>query len=303
VQEEEIELIDILRVLWKRKSLIVFGTLLCTVFAAGVGFLLPRVYEVTAIIEPGKRPISDQNGQIVDEKVVESPETIKETVVGGAYNEEIRNSLEIDFDPKIEVSIPKNTSLIEISLESSNPAQASAILEEMVSRIADEIQTKLEIEKKQVENEIRLARIEHQTKIEKIKLLDSQMTEIKGTIQALKIDREKAMGSRPNDAMSVLLYSNEIQNNQIYLNDLQEKDKNLGEQVRQSEIKVENLQQKLLNIKGTKVHKAPTIPEKPVKPKKILIAALAFMLGLMGSTMLAFLLEYLKQAKPVKEDE
>jgi capsular polysaccharide biosynthesis protein len=303
VQEEEIELIDILRVLWKRKSLIVLGTLFCTVIAAGVGFLLPKVYEVTAIIEPGKRPISDQNGQIVNEKVVESPETIKETVVGGAYNEAIRNSLEIDFDPKIEVSIPKNTSLIEISLESSNPAQASAVLEELVSRITEEIQTKLEIEKKQVENEIRLARIEHQTNIEKIKLLGGQIAETKGTIQALKVDREKAMGSRPNDAMSVLLYSNEIQNNQIYLNDLQERYKNFEEQVRQSEIKVENLQQKLVNIKGTKVHKAPTIPEKPVKPKKILIAALAFMLGLMGTTMLAFLLEYLKQAKPVKEDE
>jgi LPS O-antigen subunit length determinant protein (WzzB/FepE family) len=53
MQEEEIELIDIFRILWKRRKLILLGTLLLTIGAAGISLLLPKVYEVSTI-EPAR---------------------------------------------------------------------------------------------------------------------------------------------------------------------------------------------------------------------------------------------------------
>ncbi|NOQ51057.1 MAG: hypothetical protein GQ578_02400, partial [Desulfuromonadaceae bacterium] len=45
------------------------------------------------------------------------------------------------------------------------------------------------------------------------------------------------------------------------------------------------------------INKPPTIPEKPIKPKKTLIVALAAMLGLMGGVMLAFFAEFMVKVR------
>jgi capsular polysaccharide biosynthesis protein len=298
MQEEEIELIDIFRILWKRRKLILLGTLFLTIGAAGISLLLPKVYEVSTIIEPGIRPIADVNGQIVNEMPVVTPEALREGILGGAYDARIQKKLNIapkDY-PKIRVVTPKNTLLVKISIESSKPEQALAILNELVSLVGSDIQEKLESEKSKIGNEIKLTQIYDQSLVEKIKLVEKQTTAVTAKMQDLEKNRERSMASRTTDAMSVLLYSNEIQNQQIYLNGLQEKLKNLETEAQGSSVRIDNLRLKLSLIKSTSLTKPPSIPDKPVKPKKPLIVALAFMVGLMGSMLLVFLLEYFERA-------
>jgi len=198
--------------------------------------------------------------------------------------------------PKIRVVTPKNTLLVKISIESSNPEQALAILNELVSQVGSDIQEKLESEKNKIAGEIKLAQINDHSLVEKIKLVEKQLTVITAKMQDLEKNRQKSLGSRSTDAMSVLLYSNEIQNQQIYLNSLQEKLKDFEVEALESVVKTDNLRLKLSLIKGTKLTKPPTIPENPVKPKKSLIVAMAFMLSLIGTMLLAFFLEYLERA-------
>jgi capsular polysaccharide biosynthesis protein len=298
MQEDEIELIDIFRILWKRRKLILLGTLLLTIGAAGICLLLPKVYEVSTIIEPGIRPIADVNGQIVNEMPVITPEALKESILGGAYDGRIQKKLNIasqDY-PNIKVVTPKNTLLVKISIESSKPEQALAILNELVSQAGSDIQEKLESEKNKIAGEIKLAQINDHSLVEKIKLVEKQLTVITVKMQDLEKNRQKSLALRSTDAMSVLLYSNEIQNQQIYLNSLQEKLKDFEAEALESVVKTDNLRLKLSLIKGTSLTKPPSIPEKPIKPKKPLIVALAFSLGLMGSMLLVFLLEYFERA-------
>lgn len=298
MQEEEIELIDIFRILWKRRKLILVGTLLLTIGAAGISLLLPKVYEVSTLLEPGIRPIADANGQIISEMPVVTPDALRENILGGAYDARIQKKLNIapkDY-PKIKVVTPKNTLLVKISIESSKPEQALAILNELVSLAGSDIQEKLESEKSKIGNEIKLTQIYDQSLVEKIKLVEKQTTAVTAKMQDLEKNRERSMASRTTDAMSVLLYSNEIQNQQIYLNGLQEKLKNLETEAQGSSVRIDNLRLKLSLIKSTSLTKPPSIPDKPVKPKKALIVALAFCLGLMGTMLLAFLLEYFERA-------
>jgi capsular polysaccharide biosynthesis protein len=298
MQEEEIELIDIFRILWKRRKLILLGTFFLTIGAAGISLLLPKVYEVSTIIEPAIRPISDDNGQLINEMPVVTPDALRESILGGAYDGRIQKKLNItstDY-PKIRVVTPKNTLLVKITIESSKPEQALAILNELVSQAGNDIQEKLESEKNKVENEIRLAQINDHSLVEKIKLFEKQLTIITSKMQDLEKNRQKSLASRPTDAMSVLLYSNEIQNQQIYLNSLQEKLKNVEVDALESVVKTDNLRLKLSLIKSTSLTKPPSIPEKPVKPKKALIVALVFSLGLIGTMLLAFLQEYFERA-------
>ncbi len=302
VQTDEIELIDIVRVLWKRRQLIVLGTLLLILGAVGVSFILPKVYEVSTIIEPGIRPIADANGQIVNEMPVVSPEALKETISGGAYDGPIQKKLNIaakDY-PTIQVSTAKNTTLVKVVIESSDPGKAVAVLNELLIQVSADIQGKLENEKSKIENEIELARISDQSLNEKITLIERQVADTSTKIQELEKDRQKSMATRSSDAMSVLLYSNEIQNQQIYLNSLQEKLKDLKTATLTAVVRLDNLREKLGLVKSTRVIKPPTVPEKPSKPKSTLIVALVGVLGMMGSMMMAFLLEYFERSGGVR---
>jgi LPS O-antigen subunit length determinant protein (WzzB/FepE family) len=114
---------------------------------------------------------------------------------------------------------------------------------------------------------------------EKLKLTNTQLLDIVEKINYLENSRKKAISSSRTDAMSVLLYSNEIQNQQIYLNDLQEKFKNFETEVLGADVRIDNLRLKLTQLKGTNLVKPPTIPESPVKPNKKVIVALAFILA------------------------
>jgi capsular polysaccharide biosynthesis protein len=301
VAADEIELIHLLRIFWKRRNLIVFGTLVAVIAAAGITFLLPKIYEVSAILEPGTRPISNEKGQIIDEKNVVSPESLKVSILGGAYDQTIRENLNIPADkfPKFKVTTPQQTNLVKITIESSHPDEALVALRELVEVVATGIQEKLEVEKGQVGNEIKLALIEEEGLAKRIELIETQIGETRGKIGALLNDRQKSMARNPSDAMSVLLYSNEIQNQQIYLNDLQERLREFQTTAEGSGIRLENLQLKMASIKSTRLAKSPAISPKHIRPKKSLIIAMALVLSAMLMTMAAFFLEYLERHRIV----
>ena len=51
-EEDEISLIDLLRVVWKWKWLIIGGTLICAIVAVIISLQVPKVYRVTMLIGP-----------------------------------------------------------------------------------------------------------------------------------------------------------------------------------------------------------------------------------------------------------
>ena len=51
--EDEIELIDLLRVVWKWKYLIIGGTLVCAIAAMVISLVMPKIYRIETIIRPG----------------------------------------------------------------------------------------------------------------------------------------------------------------------------------------------------------------------------------------------------------
>lgn len=301
MQEQEIELIDLVRILGKRRKLILLGTLVLTLAAAGISLLLPKVYEVSAIIEPGKMIDLGKTG--VDRAIV-GPEEIKENVLGEAYDNNVRKKLNLsptDYPKKFKVIVPKETSLVKISIETANPQQGSMILEELMNQITAAVKEKVNVEKQKMNNDVQLEEINNNSLMERISLTSNQVEDIAGKIKDLEASRKKAMASSRSDALSALLYSNEIQNQQIYLNDLQEKLKQLEAEALGADLRIDNLRLTMSQLIATNLVKPPTVSERPVKPKKSLIVALAFMLGLLGTTLLAFLLEYFERAGSGRE--
>lgn len=288
--EDEIDLIDILRILWERKVMIITFALLLAIAAGVAVMLLPPVYQITAIVEPAK----DAEG-----KSVEMPESIRENILGGAYDGQLieKNNLSVGDYPDWRVQIPKGTTLLKISLESAKPDLAVSLLNDLLTLISTRLEGRLQVGKQGIENEIKLTKIMHKSQLESIKLLTAQTRETAGKIGELETARKNALASRSSDAMSVLLYSNEIQSQQIYLNNLQLKLQQAGQDVDVSTIAVDNARLKLTQIKSTNINKAPSVPPKPVRPKKALIVVLGGILGLVGGVVLAFCVEFVGKVR------
>jgi LPS O-antigen subunit length determinant protein (WzzB/FepE family) len=296
--DDEISLIDIFKVLYKRKIFILLVTLVCTFVALGVSLLLPRVYEVVAIVSPATRPVTDDKGQVIEEHQIATPLSMKEAIQNGAYQQEIIKKLQIkemDF-PMIVASVPKETNLLKMAIKTDKPEIAVAVENELIGLIASEQDLKLQVELQQIDQQLTLHSINKENILANLNLYLRQLKESKEKIEALSNARKNKMTNADN-AVAVLLYSNEIQANQLYLNDLEVKIQQLNAQLATHNTVRDKLMLKKSLVKNLEVVKVPTIPQKPVSPKKSLITVLGFLLGLIGSIVTAFLLEFLQNAK------
>jgi uncharacterized protein involved in exopolysaccharide biosynthesis len=266
--------------------------------AIGVSLLLPRVYEVVAIVSPATRPVTDAQGQVIEELMIATPLSMKEAIQGGAYDQNLISKLQIaekDF-PKIAVSVPKDTNLVKISVKTDRPEVAVALENELINLMSSQQSEKLQFEQESIESQLKLHIINLQTKKVRLDLFNKQLKESKDKIDSLEKDRQDKM-SKAENAVAVLLYSNEIKTHQLYLNDLERSILTLTGEISEQKVREEQLllQKKLL--KPLEVVKSPTIPNKPISQKKSLITILGFLMGLIGSIVTAFLLEFLQNAK------
>jgi uncharacterized protein involved in exopolysaccharide biosynthesis len=253
---------------------------------------------VVAIISPATRPVADAQGQLIEELMIATPLSIKEAIQGGAYDQNLMSKLQIaekDF-PKIAVNVPKDTNLVKISVETDKPEVAVAIENELINLMSSQQSEKLQFEMEQIESLLKLHFINLQTKKVRLDLFNKQLKESKDKIDSLEKARQDKI-SKAENAVAVLLYSNEIKTHQLYLNDLEQSIQTLNGELSQQKIREEQLLIKKKLLKPLEVVKSPTIPDKPVSPKKSLITVLGFLLGLFGSVVIAFFLEFLQKAK------
>ena len=114
--DDEIQLIDYLRVIWKWKWLIILGTFFCMVVAGVVSFTMPKIYEVSMTIEPGIIGV-DKEGKFI---YLDSINNIEEKIKGGIYNRGIQEALNInplENGMKFETGIQKGTNFIKVTSE------------------------------------------------------------------------------------------------------------------------------------------------------------------------------------------
>lgn len=140
--EDEVNLIDYVRVLIKKKWLILGITLGAAVLAAVLTMTMPKTYEVNTILEVGK----------TGDGLIETPGQLAEKIKNGNYNALIKSKLNLETIPSLEAQNPQNTNLVIVSLTSPNPQEAVQILNELNNNILAEHQ-KILNEKEAVVNE------------------------------------------------------------------------------------------------------------------------------------------------------
>ena len=121
--EDEIELMDYLKVLWKWKYLILIGTLVCVIGAAVVSLNMTKVYSVNTVVQPGMLKVTDDGKTTY----IASVGDIKALVDTKAFNGEVTKGVKLpgmEEGPNtanFETTVPKGSNALSISYETPYP--------------------------------------------------------------------------------------------------------------------------------------------------------------------------------------
>jgi LPS O-antigen subunit length determinant protein (WzzB/FepE family) len=368
--QKDIDLVELWEIIWKRKWRIIIPTALAVVAAAVFALLKPPVWEVDAILLPSKFFMQTAQGQFI-EVVVTEPKQIAGQINQESYNNLIAAELKIDIKdfPKIRAENLSDTQLVRVLIRDEEAKQAKAILSSLFNHLKRELDRKIEVEMKSIDtqittklNNIKDMENEIQFKEFDIKSLEIEKERIKGEIEANKnrliiseersnslLEEMKSVKGRIDDldsqlkkvlaeekggaeAVSLLLYSNEVQQNLRYYGTLDEKislerltqenlrldNKDNDEKIKQYDTKIGQTKSEIANIKNkisttqseiklledekqridyAQLVKAPTASVYPVSPRLSIIVVIVAAIGLAVFTFLAFLWEYIQKRK------
>lgn len=325
--DDEINLIDYLRVLWKWKWTIIIITFFCMVAAGMVSFMMPNISELFMTIEPGIIRL-DENGRLIH---LDSAENIKAKIESGIYNSRILKNLNIDprgTPVKFNTANPKGTNLINISSECTQDQIATGIkvLEQLIIELSNDYKNIIQAKTKGIDSEILLKLSDIQGKKKQIDFqqailknikarknkLNQELMTLNDDTKKIKQQRNKVLkGKTGDDSMLSLFYLAIVQQNMTYFNQLNNQLNELKSKEDKIPAKIEQLKQDINNInmeidklnikksyiKNIKLIVKPEASASPIKPKKELNIALAGFVGFMLSVFIAFFAEYIQKVK------
>lgn len=324
--EDEINLIDYLRVLWKWKWLVVAGTLICAVVAAVISLQMPKIYQISTLIEPGIAGIKDDGSFVYIDSVANIIGKINE----GVYNRKIEEILHLDpLKTRVEFKSANVPKANVIKVTSQWEEKDTGIGVKVAGQLMHFLVSDYEKIVKQIEGSYSDQIIMKQNKMNNIKtrkkLQQANLKNIGQTkeelllaIKEVKENMEKVIcqrdlllkSKRTGNSTTLLLYSTTVQQDTIYFNQLSKELYGLNSKEEEIKAKIEGFPEDMANInaqinslnleKGLisniKVIKEPEVSLHPVKPKKKQIVALTGVVALFMFIFLAFFIEYIKNA-------
>lgn len=325
--DDEIKLMDCLKIIWKWKKLIILGTIAIVIATGVIGFLMPKVYSIQMVLEPGIIKVSEDGQNIY----AESQDNIKALIETGAFDRDILKSLKVPnrgHIPKLlhyKVTVPPQSNAIMISYQAADIKLGVDILKKLSELLQNrhsqlEIHYKnelmIEIQAKKTEASNLVAEKEASEQMimnidKRISGLVSEISDMKKNTKSLIKERNQFVlkGNNKQDVLSIVLYTNILQQGLAFTNVLSN---DLGQLVlkkdeeKLSVVKLKNkiaiLEQKIKNLDYRKMHiqniqiiQPPTSSSVPINPKKNLIVVLGTVFGLSLMLFLAFFLEYIQR--------
>lgn len=314
--EDEINLLDLWRVLVRRRRLI-FGIWLACVLAGGAyAMLAPPSYEFLTSIEIG----ADARGEMID-----SPGTIRAKVENGylplSLDEYRRAHPEDEEAYALEVRVPKKSELV-VLRATGRLRESDAylwIMDSIVGKVVENHNRIIDVQRENLEAELAkatrsLESLADQAKVLKKKqslisqtrsLLQKQIGELETLVEKAEANRERAIreASDPAHGMTLLLIDQGIQQNRNQLAmveerlqvKLPEEEKDLERRLADNEreqanqrTEIARIQTMISNLRQTRAIVPPMRSIEPVSPGGALILALALIAGLILGVFGAF---------------
>jgi len=287
-EEDSIELIDYLKIVWKYRYFIIISIIFCSAVAGIWTFNLQKLYKVSTILMVNPKaeiifPSTIASG-FPSAIVIDSPSTIVANINGGMFNGQLREKLKENLKTysvsnlSFKASNPKSSNLIRITYETADIKMGEIILEflnraiiEMYPKKADTVKKIFLLEEESKNNiKTRIDAISNQ-----IKLIDNTINKEKDN---------KKFGVKDLSGLILLRSSS---------SDLLLQQEHL---VLEAEKRLERFRLFYKEEGPVKIIQKPISSLSSVKQKIKLNILLAGVVGLFLSLFLAFFIEYIKNA-------
>jgi uncharacterized protein involved in exopolysaccharide biosynthesis len=258
---EKIDLMDYLKVIKKRKNAIFYTILLFVTIVAVYNFKSPKSFKGATSLEIGS----------IEDQPLESPLFTIGKIQSDIYGFVIREKLNITKKnyPKINAENPKDTNLIQIKAESTNPEVVINVLEGMNNLILEDHRGKIKLETDSYNNNI---------------------TRLKNKIASLEEEKKDLI------AKIVLMEKTPLQEqtpaSQFTLFSIKEKLEIDKQRIEDLYLQINSLEKYLNKIKPAKIIDEPNIPETSMKINLVLNVIIATILGIFVGVFLVFLQEW-----------
>jgi uncharacterized protein involved in exopolysaccharide biosynthesis len=308
-QEDEIDLKELFGVLWAKKTLIISITAVITIMAGIYAFNKTPIYEATALVEIGNYNNNNNNNVLVDSV----PELVKKLNL--LFIEIVKNEKNKTASITSILTSKGVTGFLEINSEAmSNESSISEI-----NKVVNYIQSKHQIIMNDVKNRRKLEIKNIQSRIDniknkEIKLLTQKINAQQGNLDNYRNQLNKMITnivdiSKTDPALTALKLmekrdiSTFVAELNLQLMDMRDKRDTLETTTINDFIERKKLVESMLlphNYKNSEVIGKVITNDYPIKPKKKLIVAVAFIAGFILSIFLVFIMNAFRKEKNEK---
>jgi len=311
---ESVNLMEYVAIAWKRRWQIIIPTIVLAVLAGIWSFLLPKIWEVDALIVPSKFLTQSTAGSFT-EILVAPPAQIAGQISQGSYDSLIAAEMNINTRefPRIDAENIRNTNLVRVSVRDQDPQRGRTILLSLFNHLKSDFDKKIDVEISNLNTEIdqnKTSFLSDQNKLQigeqRIAAIQVEMKATKTRTEELEKQQQKMLSEKKEglESLALLLYSNEVQTNLRYYNSLDEsvsaersKNENLKSSIANAQRAMKNLEERKARMDYAQLLKEPTPSVGPVSPKKKQNVLIAGFIGFCLSLGIAFFWEYLKKQK------
>jgi capsular polysaccharide biosynthesis protein len=209
-QFKEINLMEYIEILWKKKWLIIIPTILISIAVGIWSFLQTPVWEVDAIIQPSKFFYQNTAGEFV-EVIVADPKQVAGQINQASYNRIIADELNIDLRafPVLKAENMKDTKLVRVVVRDTDAERASKILNSLFHHLKSDFDRRIDVEIKSIDtqiidkenqikgNDLSIKDKENQIELTKLSIKDKE-NQIEITKYGIK-DKENAIKNKDNE--------------------------------------------------------------------------------------------------------
>lgn len=295
--EDQIELIDALRVLWKYKLVILAGTLICIIAVGIISFMQPKIYRVDMVILPGK--IHQSKTKKID--YIDSSDNIKAIIQQGILRERILSYLKhnkptyLVKNLNFKISIPRKSDIIKISHQTQNIELGLSVLDSLTAALHSFYADNREIyfadwndRLSKLNSLIFIKNIEETAAKKRINTLQAmiaepamqtELTADKSNVQTLNAIRKQNI--------QVIELTRLLDEAQIGLTEIREEKKlNLDE--------IAQIEQSKKDFHFIQILKPPKATKNPIKPKLKVNLMVSMIGSMLLMIMLSFFIEYVR---------
>ncbi|MEW6607263.1 MAG: Wzz/FepE/Etk N-terminal domain-containing protein [bacterium] len=279
--KKEVELIDYIRVVWKRKVLIILMTIFSIFAVVVANLLLPSVYETSLDLEVGKCCSIERTIGRIYSKIIEEPDAISFYIQNYPFLARVAKKLNSGLLPyqlkemvktrveerKIPLPPLEPVSQVNITVKGKSPKEVMRVINCIAEVIIQEHRRKFdELMKPNQQYERNLKN--------NIAAITQEIQEMKKTLAYLS-------KRHPVDAPAVIVLQSELVSRERVLQDLNRE--------------LHTVQSAIIMSTNTKIKNPSIEPKSPVKSNMLLNVIVAAVVGLMVALGLAFFLEYLQK--------